>query len=148
MARYLIVANLTAESPTLRDEAARIVLQDPSAVFEVVVPRRGVHPALALFGGLDARLLRRTRARRVRERLASVGAKEVVIHLARMEPLDEIDDVLRQGGFVAVIVSTLPHHVSRWLRTDLPGRISRRHPDLEVRVITAPYELYVESPAG
>jgi hypothetical protein len=148
MARYLIVANLTAESPTLRDEAARIVLQDPGAVFEVVVPRSGVHPGLALFGGLDARFLRRTRARRVRERLAAVGAKEVVVHLAKMEPLDEIDDVLREGGFAGVIVSTLPHHLSRWLRTDLPGRISRRHPDLEVRVVTAPYELYVESPVG
>lgn len=148
MARYLIVANLTAESPTLRDEAARIVVQDPGAVFHVVVPRSGVHPALALFGGLDGRTLRRTRARRVRERLASVGAKAVVIHLAKMEPLDEIDDVLREGGFAAVIVSTLPHHLSHWLHTDLPGRISRRHPDLQVRVVTAPHDLYVEAPVG
>lgn len=46
MARYLIVANLTAESPTLRDEAARIVVQDPDAVFDVVVPRSGVTPAV------------------------------------------------------------------------------------------------------
>ncbi len=148
MARYLIVANLTAESPTLRDEAARIVEQDPDAVFDVVVPRSGVRPGLALLGGLDSRKLRLTRARRVRERLAAVGAKAVVIHLAKMEPLDEIEDVLREGEFKAVIVSTLPHHLSHWLRTDLPGRISRRHPDLQVRVVTAPYDLYVESPVG
>ncbi|MBO0708078.1 MAG: hypothetical protein J2P44_06900 [Candidatus Dormibacteraeota bacterium] len=148
MARYLIVANLTAESPTLRDEAARIVVQDPDAVFDVVVPRSGVTPGLALLGGLDSRTLRRTRARRVRERLASVGARAVVVHLAKMEPLDEIDGVLSEGEFKAVIVSTLPHYLSHWLRTDLPGRISRRHPDLQVRVVTAPHELYVESPAG
>lgn len=148
MARYLIVANLTAESPTLREEAARIVEQDPRAVFDVIVPRSGVHPALALFGGLDARLLRRTRAKRVRERLYALGATEVVVHLAKMEPLDEIDDVLNEGEFAGIVVSTLPHHLSRWLRTDLPGRISRRHPELEVRVVTAPHELYVESPVG
>lgn len=145
MARYLIVANLTAESPALRDEAARIVVQDPDAVFDVVVPRGGVNPGLALLGGLDSRTLRRTRARRVRQRLASVGAKAVVVHLARVEPLEEIDDVLGEGEFKAVIVSTLPHHLSQWLHTDLPGRISRRHPDLEVRVVTAPYQLYVET---
>ncbi|MBO0746465.1 MAG: hypothetical protein J2P43_15715, partial [Candidatus Dormibacteraeota bacterium] len=69
-------------------------------------------------------------------------------HLAKMEPLDEIDGVLSEGEFKAVIVSTLPHYLSHWLRTDLPGRISRRHPDLQVRVVTAPHELYVESPAG
>lgn len=148
MARYLIVANLTAESPALRDEAARIVVRDPDAVFEVVVPRSGVHPGLALLGGLDSRKLRLTRARRVRARLASVGAKAVVVHLARMEPLDEIDDILREGPVEAVIVSTLPHHLSHWLHTDLPGRISRRHPDLQVRVVTAPHELYVEQAAG
>jgi hypothetical protein len=148
MARYLIVASLTAESPSLLDEAARIVQQDPGAVFDVVVPRSGLHPALALFGGLDARLLRRVRARRVRERLYGLGANTVVVHLAKMEPLNEIDDILRESPVQRVIISTLPHHISRWLKTDLPGRISRRHPDLQVMVVTAPHEMYVESPAG
>lgn len=148
MARYMVVANLTAESPALREEAERIVDGDRAAEFHVVVPRSGVHPGLALLGGIDSRLLRRTRARRVRERLRAVGARQVTIHLARMEPLDEIDQVLREEGpFATVIVSTLPHHLSRWLRTDLPGRISRRHPDLQVLVVTAPHELYVERPA-
>lgn len=144
MARYLVVANLTAESPTLRDEASRIVKEDPAAQFVVIVPRSGVPPSLALFGGLDGYQLRRERGARVKRRLAAVGASDVVIHHAPQEPLDEIESVLGEGEFAAVVVSTLPRHLSRWLRTDLPGRISRRHPDLPVYVVSAPRELYLD----
>lgn len=145
MARYLVVANLTAESPVLRDEASRIVERDPQARFVVIVPRSGLPPALALFGGLDGHELRRIREERVKRRLAAVGAQDVVVHHAPREPLDEIESVLAEGDFAAVIVSTLPARLSRWLRTDLPGRIARRHPELPVHVISAPQELYIDS---
>lgn len=137
-----MVANLTTESPALRDEARRILEEDPEAEFEVVVPMSGLPPTLALFSAVDGHTLRMERAVRARRRLIAAGATHVGVHLARMEPLDEIDDVLGAGGFAAVIVSTLPHRLSHWLRTDLPGRISRRHRDLEVRVIVAPADLY------
>lgn len=145
MARYLVVANLTAESPSLRDEASRIVKHDPHARFVVIVPRTGISPFVALFGGLDEYELRRTREERVKRRLAATGVRDVVVHHAPQEPLDEIESVLLEGRFAAVIVSTLPRHLSRWLRTDLPGRISRLHPELPVHVVSAPRELYVDS---
>src|SRR5688572_2244945 len=43
-------------------------------------------------------------------------------------PVDAVTSVLREQGddaFEAVIVSTLPHAVSKWLKLDAPSRIQR-----------------------
>jgi hypothetical protein len=39
--------------------------------------------------------------------------------------MDAIEETLRDGDFHEVIVSTLPHHISQWLHTDLPSRTAR-----------------------
>jgi hypothetical protein len=39
--------------------------------------------------------------------------------------MDAVMDVLRDHTFDEVIVSTLPHGVSHWLRVDLPARVGR-----------------------
>ncbi|MFZ0214836.1 MAG: hypothetical protein WAM30_02735 [Candidatus Dormiibacterota bacterium] len=144
MRKCLVVANLTAESPALRAEASAIVRQDPDAEFVVLVPIRTIPPSLALGGGLDGRALRSRRAARARARLESVGARQVSVRLGRAEPLAEIERVLREGGFTTVVISTLPRHLSHWLHRDLPGRVARAHPELEVRHVIAPRLLYVD----
>jgi hypothetical protein len=146
MARYLVVGNLTTESPKLRVEAARVLAKDPDATFDVVVPRGDLPPAVVALSAVDAQTLRRERAIRLRRRLVSAGAREISIHLAAQEALDEIDAILREPGFRAVIVCTRRDLVRRWLRTDLPGLVSRRHPALKVRVITAPADFYEDRP--
>ena len=40
-------------------------------------------------------------------------------------PMDAVMDTLREHEFDEVIVSTLPHGVSHWLRADLPARVAR-----------------------
>jgi hypothetical protein len=50
--------------------------------------------------------------------------------------LSGIEEPIARHSFDEVIVSTLPHAVSRWLKTDLPHRIERRF-HLPVHVITA-----------
>jgi hypothetical protein len=50
--------------------------------------------------------------------------------------MDAIEETLREGEFHEVIVSTLPHGLSRWLHTDLPSRVA--HLGLSVTTITAP----------
>ncbi|MFZ0214925.1 MAG: hypothetical protein WAM30_03190 [Candidatus Dormiibacterota bacterium] len=147
MGKYLVVANLTAESPALRAEAASMVSRDPEAEFVVLVPMRTLPPSLALGGGLDGRLLRRRRATRARARLESVGARRVSVRLGRTAALPEIERALREDEFSAVIISTLPRHLSHWLHLDLPGKVARRHPELEVRQVIAPYALYVDEVA-
>jgi hypothetical protein len=49
--------------------------------------------------------------------------------------MDAIEETLREGDFHEVIVSTLPHGVSRWLHTDLPSRVA--HLGLPVTTIVA-----------
>jgi len=52
------------------------------------------------------------------------------------DPLAGIEELIARHSFDEVIVSTLPHAVSRWLKTDLPHRIERKF-HLPVQVITA-----------
>jgi hypothetical protein len=52
------------------------------------------------------------------------------------DPLSGIEELIARHSFDEVILSTLPHAVSRWLKTDLPHRIERRF-HLPVHVITA-----------
>jgi hypothetical protein len=53
----------------------------------------------------------------------------------RHDPMDAIEETLRDGDFHEVIVSTLPHGVSRWLHADLPSRIA--HLGLPVTTVVA-----------
>lgn len=145
MGAYLVVANLTAESPTLRAETATIVQRDPEADFLVLVPTRTICPLVALLGGLDGWVLRRRRAARARARLASVGARHVRVRLGLREPLAEIEKALSEETFDEVIISTLPRPVSQWLHLDLPRRLARHHPGLVVRQVEAPEAFYLDS---
>lgn len=146
MARYLVVANLTTESAELRGKAAQVIKKDPNAVFDVVVPAGDLVPALAPCTAVNGYTLRWERASRVRQRLASVGATQVRIHLAERDPLDEIDALLGESGFATVIVCTPRRRLARWFRNDLPGLISRRHPEVRVRVVTAPSDFWEDRP--
>jgi hypothetical protein len=49
--------------------------------------------------------------------------------------MDAIEETLRDGDFHEIILSTLPHGVSRWLHADLPRRVA--HLGLPVTVVTA-----------
>jgi GABA permease len=53
------------------------------------------------------------------------------------DPVKAIEKVLVQRAFDEIILSTLPHGVSRWLARDLPHRV-RRKTDIPLTVITGP----------
>ena len=53
----------------------------------------------------------------------------------RHDPMDAIEESLREGSFHEVIVATLPRSVSRWLHVDLPHRLS--HHGLPVETVIA-----------
>ena len=53
----------------------------------------------------------------------------------RHDPMDAIEETLREGDFHEIILSTLPRSVSRWLHADLPGRVA--HLGLPVTTVTA-----------
>jgi hypothetical protein len=55
---------------------------------------------------------------------------------SRHDAMDAIEEALHDGEFHEVILSTLPAHVSQWLRADLPRRVGRL--GISVTTVTAP----------
>jgi hypothetical protein len=146
MGRYLVVANLTAESPVLRRKVLEVMDRDRDAEFVVLVPAHPVSAYMFWFGGLaeDPIQLAGRRGRRARRRLLAIGARVIAVRVGTHDPLDAIEEELWYGGYSGVIISTLPHRISRWLHRDLPGQVARRHPKLTVVHAPAP-ALYEDS---
>jgi hypothetical protein len=71
-------------------------------------------------------------------RSATASFKQAGITLAEAkvgdaDPVLAIDDELREGGpYKAVVISTFPAGISRWLKLDAVSRLRRQHPGLKV----------------
>jgi hypothetical protein len=125
MAHVLIVAHRTAATPTLLDAAASRARREP-CTFTLLVPMPYWDPetneAQATVE-LAIPLLDRATGTDVR---AVIGATD---------PFEAVQELFEQERFDEVIVSTLPHRVSRWLHLDLAHRIERL--GVPVTVVTA-----------
>jgi len=124
-ARVLIVAYRTAATAALRDAVHRRAQQGP-CVFTLLVPRPYWDPDTDEAGitlELAIPLLDRAAGSRVR---GVIGA---------VDPLEAVRELLAHEQFDEAIVSTLPAHISRWLRLDLPHRIEQL--GLPVQIVTA-----------
>lgn len=122
-AHVLVVANRTAESDELlaamRERAEKGVVR-----FTLLVPAtpHGVAWATDMHSGEDEAEKHLARAL---ERLRSAGL-EVEAVRGDGDPGTAVQDVLNAGEvYDDVVVSTLPSHVSRWLKLDLPHRVER-----------------------
>jgi hypothetical protein len=120
MARILVVANKTAESPDLL-EAMRAKGMDHDYV--LVVPASGgvlekaADPDAArehTQPHLDAAL----------EKMRSEGFK-VEGSIGDGDPVAAVQDAANFDHFDEVIVSTLPLHLSKWVKLDLPSKAER-----------------------
>jgi hypothetical protein len=125
MRRYLVVAHQTLGSPELRD-AMRSRLDEGPCSFHVVVPQ--LHGGSGL--GWTEGETRATAAQHLEEARLRFLADGIPVtgEVGDANPVYAISDVLISEGrdaFVEVIVSTLPLGVSRWLRMDLPTRVTR-----------------------
>jgi hypothetical protein len=52
----------------------------------------------------------------------------------RHDPMDAIEETLREEPFDEIIIATAPHNVERWLHIDLPHRVA--HLGLPVTSVT------------
>jgi uncharacterized membrane-anchored protein len=134
-ANVLVVARTTAATPALLD-AIRARAERGPARFHLLVPNPAAHAEL-------------TEVERERHHVEGEHLLELALPLideaagaqadgsvsARHDPMDAIEETLREGEFDEIIVSTLPHGVSRWLHADLPSRVA--HLGLPVTTITA-----------
>lgn len=141
MSRVLIVANQTLGGDRLEAEITHRIAERPTH-FHVLVPM--IEPRLedsswsprdsrfGVAGNDDATADAIARAdRRSRHRLDAMIARIVALggtadgEVGDPDPVRATHDVLDRESFDAVIVSTLPAGVSRWLKMDLPSRIDR-----------------------
>ena len=119
-ARVLVVANRTAESPELLDALRTRSLQSPCH-FTLLVPStpHGLGWAADMHGGgPEAERHRVAFLEELRQEGLNVGDAKV----GDPDALAAICDECNFSDYDELIVSTLPLHMSKWLRVDLPRK--------------------------
>jgi hypothetical protein len=121
--RVLVVANRTAATPALIETVRERAARGPS-VFTLLVP----HFAHGLHKVIDVEDTDVSESEAVLElalpllRQAAGGEVEGIV--GDPEPLAAIQDAVNLRGFDEIILSTLPARVSRWLKLDLPSKLT------------------------
>jgi hypothetical protein len=125
MSRVLIVAHRTAATPPLLAAVRERAAQSPCE-FTLLVPRPywdadTEESALTLELALPL--------------LDEAAGGHVEGLVGDTDPFAAVQGALQRTPFDEIIVSTLPTHVSHWLRMDLPARVRRL--GVPVTVVTA-----------
>lgn len=120
MHRYLVVANQTLGGEPLFARIRELARAGPSA-FHVVVP--ATPPKDHVWTEDEAAMTATARLDSALARIAELGL-DADGEVGDGSPMLAIEDAIRQQGpFEAIVLSTLPPHLSRWLRLDLPHRV-------------------------
>jgi hypothetical protein len=131
MPRYLVVAHRTLGSPELLD--ALLERSADGSTFHLLVPE--YHGGLGLtYTDTRARAVAHHNLEEAQARLAGHGVATTG-EVGEASPVEAVATVLEREGphaFDAVILSTLPPGVSRWLGLDLPTQVRRHHFGLDV----------------
>ena len=122
-ARVLVVAHKTAATPALL-EAVRERAARGDAEFTLLVPNaaHGLHVVV------DAEDQDSSEAEQILELAIPLLEEAAGGHVEAMvgdpSPMNAIQDAINIHGFDEVIISTLPTTVSKWLKLDLPSKVS------------------------
>jgi uncharacterized membrane-anchored protein len=123
-AEVLIVAHRTAATPALLTAVRERATAGP-ARFHLLVPSPAEHAELTEaereHRHADGERMLALALPLVED--AAGGAAEGSVSF-RHDPMDAIEETLRDGDFHEIILSTLPHGVSHWLHIDLPSRVA------------------------
>jgi hypothetical protein len=119
-AHVLVVANKTAGSEELLSAMRERAEQGP-VEFHLVVPAspRGASWALDMNSGLDAA------EHDLEGALERMRARGLDVHgeVGDPDPVAAVSDSTHSGDYDEVIVSTLPKHLSKWLKVDVARKI-------------------------
>lgn len=137
MRRYLVVAHKTLGGDHLLAELHRLRDEDPYCTFHLIVPEH--HPTVGGWGEHDVRMAAQAVLDEMLERLAEmrIGATGEV---GDANPIYAVGAALRRDGadqYAGIILSTLPHGISRWWVFDVPRRMATSYPDLPVTHVVA-----------
>ena len=141
-ARVLVVAHKTAATPALI-EAVRERAQRSPAKFTLLVP----NPAHGLHSVIDPEDVEQGEGEQVLELaiplLEDAAGDRVEGMIGDPSPMNAIQDAINIHGFDEVIISTLPARVSKWLKLDLPSKVTGL--GLPVTTVTARERASVET---
>jgi GABA permease len=157
MRRYLVVANQTLQGAELRDELRKRISTGPCSFFVIVPDTKAAQYDPVAAGGVlpqpgmwwwatyyarpatdeEATAQARERLSLMLAGLAAMGVP-VEGDLGSPDPLEAVEKVCANRQFDEIILATLPQHVSRWLRADLPHQAERRF-SLPVTTIITSY---------
>jgi cell pole-organizing protein PopZ len=119
----LVVAHKTAATQPLLD-AVRDRAQHGAVRFTLLVP----NPAHGMHKVVDPEDQGGGEVRRVLDeavpRLSEAAGSPVASMVGDADPMAAIHDAINLQGFDEVIISTLSPRLSRWLRLDLPSKVS------------------------
>jgi hypothetical protein len=120
-AKVLVVANRTAGSPELLD-AMRERAEQGAAQFHLVVPASpsGASWAFDMHSGHDAA---EHDLEGALQRIRDLGM-EVDGEVGDPDPVAAVSDASNLESYDEVIVSTLPKHLSKWLKLDVAHKIA------------------------
>jgi hypothetical protein len=122
-ARVLVVAHKTAATPALIDAVRERAGRSP-AKFTLLVP----NPAHGLHAVVDPEDVEDSEGKQVLELaiplLEEAAGSPVDGMVGDPSPMNAIQDAINIHGFDEVIISTLPARVSKWLKLDLPSKVS------------------------
>ncbi len=125
MARYLIIAYQTAEDPALLRELRRIAADDEAAEFVLLVPATAASH-LRIAGAGESYGLAKEAAARATDRLRAEGIEPAAVRVRDPNPVVAAEaELAEHPGYDAVVVSTFPAGLSRWLRMDVVSRLQR-----------------------
>src|SRR4051794_15272387 len=138
MNRYLVIANQTIESPLLLEALKDRMAAGPSA-FHLLVPED--HLQGVVWDEVRSRVDAKHRLAEAIDYFASNGVE--VTGEVDTTPVDGVSNILLREGpdhFQEILISTLPVHVSRWLKMDAPSRIQRmtRVPVVHIAAVMSP----------
>ncbi|MGH8874877.1 MAG: hypothetical protein ACRDVM_06445 [Acidimicrobiia bacterium] len=124
MARHLVVAYQTAESPELRRALRDLHTHDPAGTFVLLVPATPVEHLSGWTEG-ESRAVAGEAGERARHLLAAEGIPVEDVVIGDPNPLYAVEDELNRQPYDQVVVSTLPPGASRWLKMDVVSRLQR-----------------------
>jgi hypothetical protein len=137
--RYLVVAHRTADSSELLARLRSLAEAEPATQFVLLVPAMPASYLEELAEGRfrPAGAIAADRARRIRQKMLEQHLNIVAARVGNFDPVQAIADELAYESYSGVILSTLSPGLSRWLRMDVPARLTRRFPDVAVTHVVA-----------
>lgn len=136
----MIVAYQTVGGAPLRQAIDDVLKRDPAAEFRLLVPATRTQHLFTWTEG-ESNAVARSKADAAAERLTESGVPLNGVTVGDPDPFVAVERELEANSEIeAIIVSTFPPGLSRWLRADLPRRLEKRTGIPVTHVVVGPNE--------